>query len=810
MPKHSVHSFFIGFLIILIIFGIDIKAQEFSTQGSATLIGPNTYRLTPPMMSQAGLITNYYPLTLTQNFTLNFELNFGNLDDFGADGFAFTLSRNCTPSLGIGSGIGIDATTQTLIVELDDFNNYPAKTHDIPADHVGIYANGDLSNLAGSVMDGNPSLAPCILPNCGNVEDGLWHQVEIRWEYLSATSQRLTVFFDGNQRAVSTRNHIQNIFQGATIAFWSVSSSSGLYYNDQQFRMPVTNTSRCEGERFTLTAPPLGSNYSWNNGSASNTNTAVFVAQNPGTTTYSCSYTDFCGSARTINFVTDIKPLSRNSINRTICEGESFLGFSATGIYRDTLRGAAANGCDSIQIVNLTVNPRKRTTISRSICEGDSFEGYSISGVYRDTFSVAGSCDSIRTLNLTVSLLPQPLVTVTPPDCLVRTGAISIAPISGALYSYNNGIFDNITTFSDLQPGTTHTIQLRNANGCLSEVKQITIPTAPVIPSGSISSANNIICAGTPTLLTATGGASYQWFFNANPIVQATGSSYQATLPGNYALDIFSADGCRIRVPGPTLTYIQKPEAAFSAPNGCVFNTIRFNNLSQVSLSGSVSYTWQFGSGIISTQENPFYTYTAKGLYTTTLKVVSNLCPQLSDTASASILIDAPIPGIRYPSLNLIPGAGIRLNARNFGSSYRWFPPVGISSATTVSPVFTGNDETDYIIEITTPSGCITYDSLLVRIFTAADIQVPKAFTPNGDGHNDKLDVFLIGIKELRFFKVFNRWGQLMYETNNALQLWDGIYRGSMQPLETYVWIAEGVADDGRIIRKRGQTVLIR
>ena len=90
------------------------------------------------------------------------------------------------------------------------------------------------------------------------------------------------------------------------------------------------------------------------------------------------------------------------------------------------------------------------------------------------------------------------------------------------------------------------------------------------------------------------------------------------------------------------------------------------------------------------------------------------------------------------------------------------------------------------------------------------DIKVPRAFTPNNDGINDKLDVFLNGIVKLIFFKVFNRWGQLLFETNDPAQLWDGTFKGIPQPLETYVWIAEGLGDDGSSIVRRGQTILIR
>jgi gliding motility-associated-like protein len=95
-------------------------------------------------------------------------------------------------------------------------------------------------------------------------------------------------------------------------------------------------------------------------------------------------------------------------------------------------------------------------------------------------------------------------------------------------------------------------------------------------------------------------------------------------------------------------------------------------------------------------------------------------------------------------------------------------------------------------------------------IFKQIDIIAPKGFTPNGDGHNDKLQFFLLGIDQLNFFRVFNRWGQLMFETTDPYQFWDGKYKGIDQPLETYVWMAQGRGRDGKTIVRRGQTILIR
>lgn len=105
-----------------------------------------------------------------------------------------------------------------------------------------------------------------------------------------------------------------------------------------------------------------------------------------------------CDSVRTLNLVVNPKPVL--TVNHSICQGESYLGYSAGGTYMDTFR--AANGCDSIRTLNLTVNPKSFSTVTQTICEGQSYLGYSTGGTYMDTFRAANGCDSIRTLNLTV------------------------------------------------------------------------------------------------------------------------------------------------------------------------------------------------------------------------------------------------------------------------------------------------------------------------------------------------------------------------------------------------------------------------
>jgi gliding motility-associated-like protein len=98
----------------------------------------------------------------------------------------------------------------------------------------------------------------------------------------------------------------------------------------------------------------------------------------------------------------------------------------------------------------------------------------------------------------------------------------------------------------------------------------------------------------------------------------------------------------------------------------------------------------------------------------------------------------------------------------------------------------------------------------MVKIIQKIEIFVPTAFTPDNDGKNDLLRPVLYGVKDLHFFKVFNRFGQLLFETNNARHGWDGIFKGIKQTTQTVVWMVKGVGVDGSVQTQKGTTVLLR
>jgi adhesin/invasin len=94
--------------------------------------------------------------------------------------------------------------------------------------------------------------------------------------------------------------------------------------------------------------------------------------------------------------------------------------------------------------------------------------------------------------------------------------------------------------------------------------------------------------------------------------------------------------------------------------------------------------------------------------------------------------------------------------------------------------------------------------------FAGVNIYVPRAFSPNNDGTNDLLKPILVGIQTFHYFTVYNRWGNIIFTTTDPNQGWDGTFKGVPQPVETYLWIAEGIDTNGKKIVAKGMTSLVR
>jgi gliding motility-associated-like protein len=113
-------------------------------------------------------------------------------------------------------------------------------------------------------------------------------------------------------------------------------------------------------------------------------------------------------------------------------------------------------------------------------------------------------------------------------------------------------------------------------------------------------------------------------------------------------------------------------------------------------------------------------------------------------------------------------------------------------------------------VVVSTIAGCKGEGYVKERVYKGPDIYVPTAFTPNNDGLNDKFFPFPVGVKKINYFRVYNRWGQLMFSTTKLLDGWDGRFGGIKQGSGVYVWMAQGVTKDDKVITKQGTVTLIR
>ncbi len=435
--------------------------------------------------------------------------------------------------------------------------------------------------------------------------------------------------------------------------------------------------------------------------------------------------------------------------------------------------------------------------------------------------SDSGCIDSSSKL---ITILPSPSVSVSPNgpfeicagEHLVLNA--NAQPGAGSITNYQwliggtsipNASYDTLLIYT----AGNYQVEVTNTANC----KVKSIPDSVIVnqlPTGLLSMPDtNFICEGGTRLLQGSGGNSFQWYYNGDMIPGANASTYLAQQPGVYTLKLYSVEGCGNMANGTiTLSLRKKPLIEFSYNSHCINLPIEFINSSDTSSSGSIKWYWDFGDGahIDSIHYSPVHIYDSLTTDTVKLSILPLDCPDLISSSQLIVPIVAPTTGIQYPSVNTLKLTDTRLLARSIGNEFLWLPSTGLNNPNIINPIFNYGTEQLYFIQIKNQAGCMTVDTLLVRVFDNTDIIVPSAFSPNGDFHNDVLAIFLVGVDKFTIFRVFNRWGQLLFETDNPLQKWDGTFKGKKQPAEAYVWIAEGVDKKGNKIMRRGQTILLR
>lgn len=310
----------------------------------------------------------------------------------------------------------------------------------------------------------------------------------------------------------------------------------------------------------------------------------------------------------------------------------------------------------------------------------------------------------------------------------------------------------------------------------------------------------------------AIGTMQYVWTMGDGNVLTTRDIAYTYTQAGEYDVKMMVSsspvchDSSLFRI-----TVYQNAFANFTVQPICINLPARIDNHTVDTMDSPVNYIWDFGNGQTANTRNPVPpVYTATGTYSVSLSVNTVQCPNPISTVKHSIVVDKPRPGITYPTEFALAGYPFTLQARQFGATAFWSPGTFLNTQEGFNPVFNGTSEQTYTVEIKTISGCLTVDTQVVKTVKEVGIYVPSAFTPNNDGLNDYLRPILMGIKEIRYFRIFNRWGQLLFQSKIDRPGWDGSIQGVVQGSQVVVWMIEGVGMDDKIYMRKGTSTLVR
>jgi gliding motility-associated-like protein len=439
-------------------------------------------------------------------------------------------------------------------------------------------------------------------------------------------------------------------------------------------------------------------------------------------------------------------------------------------------------------------------------------------GTYTFAISTHGAtCHDTAYTTVTVNPKPIPMgATSNSPICEGTTLTLWDSSSNGAnSYSWAgpNG-FSSVQQSpkinkAGLAAAGTYTVTMLR-NGCVN-IDSVAVIVNPTPPPPVVR--DTVYCQGDAAAQLTAEGINLMWYTSPNGGTgSATAPTPSTASPGTttWYVTQTSADGCtsdraKIKV---KVHPMKVPKVEVSDSVVCYGNRILFTAGNSESTNEDYDgIRWSFEGGESIENVNPVYhSFNAPAEYTYSVTVKYKVCP--SQTVSAKVTV-IPQPFINLgPDKAICPGSeGVVLsdNVNNGTTGAKWLWNTG---------------ETGSSLNITAPGtyyarvtiqGCSSYDSVVIARDCYLD--VPNAFSPNGDGSNDYFFPRNRLSKGLKSFtmNIYNRWGELIFETVNLEgRGWDGSYNGAMQPSGVYVYIIDAEFKDGRKERQQGNVTLIK
>lgn len=539
-----------------------------------------------------------------------------------------------------------------------------------------------------------------------------------------------------------------------------------------------TTPEACGQNNGTATANTSGGTpgytFLWSNGQATSTATGLAVGQ------YTVTITDAngCSDMQTASVMNQAGLSSTVSQNNILCNGQ------CNG-------NASANVTGGSLPYTYLWSNTQATHTATNLC----------SGTYSVVVSDANGCTTVQSVTITQ---PSPITvntTATPASCNASDGSATANALGGTgtlTYSWAPG-GQTTSTATGLSAGN-YIVTVTDSNGC-AQANAITVPSLSNLTSSATQT--NVLCNGASSgsaTMNANGGTtpySYNWTGG-----QAT-STASGLSAGTYVCQITDANGCTST---QTVT-INEPAALVPATTSSNENCGKADGSANASASGGVgpyTYLWS----------NAQATSSANGLAAGTYSVLvadANGCTQ---TATAIVGTNPGPTATVGTDLTIPIGSTANLSAGG-GGTYSWSPSADLSCSNCATPIASPQQSTVYCVIVTDTNGCS--DSACMKVSLEAPcpdnltIDLPTAFTPNGDGHND---VFLIaGLNNCVVsysLVIFDRWGEKVFESTDMAAAWDGIYRGKDLDAAVFVYYFSAVFTNGQSISKKGNITLIR
>ncbi|MFN6091657.1 MAG: PKD domain-containing protein [Bacteroidota bacterium] len=395
--------------------------------------------------------------------------------------------------------------------------------------------------------------------------------------------------------------------------------------------------------------------------------------------------------------------------------------------------------------------------------------------------------------------------------CNLPNGSVQ-AIVGGGVQSYSylwstSSTDDNII---NLLPGS-YSLTVTDANGCVKS-NSITINAVP-IPVVSISGVDSI-CVGDNCNMNASVAnqilpITYQW---SNGLPSLPSVNVAPTLTQNYTLVVIDGNGCSDTTDF-TVNVQNLPVITFNQTDTAACGELDYTFNASI-VPSNVTYAWDFGDGNSSNDVSPTNNYSNAGVYTPSLIVTSTLGCE-SSLMLPDLITVHPIPQIDFnvtPSILFDDYSQAEFTNLSVGAvNYIWNFGDGSDTSHAENPIHFYPDSGTYVITLIGESdkGCIdSISNTLLHVINSYAF-VPSCFTPNNDGKNDVLKLFTVNVSDF-YFQLLDRWGRVLFETNNPESTWDGTYQGNYVQEGVFVYKMEYKSLQRKHMETFGRVTLLR